>query len=103
MLIELRIRRAAGEPLPNSPVDGIRILALLPKQWRKDLRNVTGDIAIRVHTDEETTNAQVRAEVTEILTNPEVSDWELVTCKTLPGHPTNQERTDDERPRPEDR
>jgi hypothetical protein len=36
-----------------------------------------------VHTDEETTDTQIRAEVTQILTNPEVSDWELVTCRTL--------------------
>ncbi|MEU8268800.1 hypothetical protein AB0B89_16705 [Sphaerisporangium sp. NPDC049002] len=83
MLVELRIRRTAGEPSPNSPVDGIRILALLPKEWRKDLKNVTGDIAIRVHTDEEISSAQIRAEVTAILTNPEVSDWELVTCHAL--------------------
>ncbi|MEV7966109.1 hypothetical protein AB0O34_09005 [Sphaerisporangium sp. NPDC088356] len=83
MLVELTIRRTAGEPLPNSPVDGIRILALLPKEWRKDLKNVTGDIAIRVHTDEEITSAQIRAEVTAILTNPEVSDWELVNCHAL--------------------
>ncbi|MET8144111.1 hypothetical protein ABZU32_27715 [Sphaerisporangium sp. NPDC005288] len=83
MLVELTIRRTAGDPLPNSPVDGIRILALLPRKWRKDLKNVTGDIAIRVQTDEETTDAQIRAEVTQILTNPEVSDWELVTCRTL--------------------
>jgi hypothetical protein len=83
MLVELRIRRTAGEALPNSPVDGIRILALLPRRWRKDLRQVTGDIAIRVHTDDHVTPAQIRAEVVAVLTNPEVSDWELVTCNAL--------------------
>ncbi|WP_248964390.1 hypothetical protein [Sphaerisporangium perillae] len=92
MLVELTIRRTAGEPLPASPVDGIRILALLPNEWRKDLKHVTGDIAIRVHTDEETTGARIRARVTEILTNPEVSDWELVNCRTLTnGRPENKE------------
>ncbi|MFC4586744.1 hypothetical protein [Sphaerisporangium corydalis] len=83
MLVELTIRRAAGEPSPNSPVDGIRIMALLPARWRKDLKHVTGEIAIRVHTGEDETTAQIRAEVTAILTNPEVSDWELITCHTL--------------------
>ncbi|WP_214410616.1 hypothetical protein [Sphaerisporangium fuscum] len=83
MLVELTIRRTAGEPSPNSPVDGIRILALLPTQWRKDLKNVTGDIAIRIQTDENITKDQIRAEVNAVLTNPEVSDWELVNCHTL--------------------
>ncbi|MCW2877909.1 MAG: hypothetical protein JWQ95_2009 [Sphaerisporangium sp.] len=94
MLVELTIRRTAGEPSPNSPVDGIRILALLPKQWRKDLRHVTGEIAIRVQTDEKITDAQIRAEVTSILTNPEVSDWELVTCHPLTnGRPETKDET----------
>ncbi|MCG5216075.1 hypothetical protein [Streptosporangium sp. KLBMP 9127] len=84
MLIQLTMRRIDGLPIPNSPVDGIRILALLPSRWHKDVSQATGDIVIRVRTDEDTTSAQVRAEVTEILTAPEVDHWELVTCQPLP-------------------
>ncbi|MFF5207105.1 hypothetical protein [Streptosporangium sp. NPDC000396] len=92
MLVELMMRRATGERAGNSPVDGIRILALLPRRWRKDLRQATGEIVIRVHTDECMTNAQIRAEVTEILTDPAVNDWELVTCHTLAvGHHERKE------------
>ncbi|MEV6983475.1 hypothetical protein AB0M95_19775 [Sphaerisporangium sp. NPDC051017] len=83
MLIQLTMRKAHGLPMPGSPVDGIRIMALLPSRWHKDLTQATGDIVIRVRTDEPTTTAQVRAVVTEILTNPEVDNWELVTCRTL--------------------
>ncbi|MGV9779609.1 hypothetical protein, partial [Streptosporangium sp. NPDC003464] len=67
----------------NSPVDGIRILALLPEKWRKDLRQATGDVVIRVHTDERVTSAQIRAEVIEALTDPAISHWELAACQTL--------------------
>ncbi|MDH2424473.1 hypothetical protein [Sphaerisporangium sp. TRM90804] len=83
MLFELTLRRSKGELSINSPVDGIRILALMPGRWRKDLRQSTGDIIIRVYTDDTVTNAQIRAEVRGILTNPEVSHWELVSCNTL--------------------
>ena len=83
MLVELTIRRTAGEPSPNSPVDGIRIIALLPSRWRKDLGNVVGDIAIRIQTDERVTGDQIREEVAAILTDPEAGDWELVRCRTL--------------------
>lgn len=90
MLVQLTMRRAAGESFVNSPVDGIRILALLPRKWRKDLRQSAGDIVIRVQTDEDVTGAEISAEVTRILTNPEVSHWRLVTCHTL--SPTRTER-----------
>jgi hypothetical protein len=84
MLFELTLRQTATrQSTGNSPVDGIRILALLPGRWRKDLRQATGDIVIRVYTDDTVTNAQISAEVRAILTNPEVSHWELVTCHTL--------------------
>lgn len=83
MLIQLTMRKADGPPVPGSPVDGIRIMALLPSRWHKDLTQATGDIVIRVRTDGPTTSAQVRDVVTEILTNPEIDDWELVTCRTL--------------------
>ncbi|MBG0829076.1 hypothetical protein HS041_14990 [Planomonospora sp. ID67723] len=84
MLIQLTMRRTSGVPIPNSPIDGIRIMALLPSRWHKDLTQATGDIVIRVRTDDDTTSADVRAEVSEILTNPEVDHWELVVCRTLP-------------------
>ncbi|WP_433241137.1 hypothetical protein ACQPYK_35720 [Streptosporangium sp. CA-135522] len=64
-------------------MDGIRILALLPERWRKDLRQATGDVVIRVHTDEDVTSAQIRAEVVEALADPAISHWELATCHTL--------------------
>ncbi|WP_239137004.1 hypothetical protein [Sphaerisporangium rufum] len=72
-------------------MDGIRILAMLPRQWRKDLKNVTGDIAIRVNAGAGVTSAQIRDQVTAILAGPEVSDWELVTCRTLAGGPADKE------------
>ncbi|GII88182.1 hypothetical protein Ssi03_61720 [Sphaerisporangium siamense] len=83
MLVELTLRRVAGEPSPNSPVDGIRILALLPRRWHKDLRHVTDEIAIRVQTDDHVTAAQIRDQVAEILTNPEVSDWAVLACEPV--------------------
>jgi hypothetical protein len=88
MLVQLTIRRSHGLPMPASPVDGIRILALLPRDWHKDLSQAAGDIVIRVATDDGTTSAQVRAEVVTALANPEVGDWELTTCHTLPTRQT---------------
>ncbi|MEU4579622.1 hypothetical protein ACBI99_07635 [Nonomuraea sp. ATR24] len=83
MLIQLTMRKVDGLPVPGSPVDGIRIMALLPSRWHKDLTQATGDIVIRVRPDEPTTSAQVRDVVAEVLTNPEIDHWELVTCRTL--------------------
>ncbi|MEO3813659.1 hypothetical protein ABGB17_32080 [Sphaerisporangium sp. B11E5] len=83
MLFELTLRRTEVGATVQSPIDGIRILALLPPRWRKDLKQATGDIVIRVHTDEDLTSAEVRAEVAAVLANPEVSHWRLVTCHTL--------------------
>ncbi|GII02135.1 hypothetical protein [Planobispora takensis] len=90
MLIQLTMRRTGAVPVPGSPIDGIRIMALLPSRWHKDLTQATGDIVIRVRTDAGTTSADVRAEVAEILTNPEVGHWELVTCRPL--HTRNDEQ-----------
>ncbi|MEU8271210.1 hypothetical protein AB0B89_29135 [Sphaerisporangium sp. NPDC049002] len=81
----MTMRRAGGNTAPNSPVDGIRILALLPRHWHKDLRHVLGHIAIRVHIDEDTTDTRIRAQVAAILTHPEAGDWELATLHTLAG------------------
>ncbi|WP_433236582.1 hypothetical protein ACQPYK_27330 [Streptosporangium sp. CA-135522] len=83
MLVELRIRRITSEPSHNSPIDGVRILSLLPGQWRKELTAANGDIVIRVHTDDDTTTAQIRVKVTAALSAPEVSHWELATCDTV--------------------
>ncbi|MDP9866431.1 MULTISPECIES: hypothetical protein [Streptosporangium] len=83
MLVELTMRRSGGDPSNNSPVDGIRILALLPEKWRKDLRQATGEIVIRIHTDEETTSEQICAKVIEILADPAVNHWKLATCHIL--------------------
>ncbi|GIH94895.1 hypothetical protein ACFFMN_24710 [Planobispora siamensis] len=94
MLIQLTMRRTGGVPVPSSPIDGIRIMALLPSRWHKDLTQATGDIVIRVRTDGDTTSADVRAEVTEILANPEVGHWELVTCRPL--HARHDERHDEQ-------
>lgn len=71
--------------LDNSPIDGIRILALLPGEWIKDLKQTAGDIVIRVYAGDDTTSAQVRAEAARALTDPSVSHWELVACGTPPG------------------
>ncbi|GII80339.1 hypothetical protein Sru01_53210 [Sphaerisporangium rufum] len=71
----------------GSPVDGIRILALLPDQWRKDLRQANGEIVIRVETADGTTPAQIEATVTEALTDPAISHWRLRACQTLAAGP----------------
>ncbi|GII63938.1 hypothetical protein Skr01_40230 [Sphaerisporangium krabiense] len=84
MLVVLTMRRA--RPSCSSTVEGIRILALLPRQWRKDLTQAVGYIAIRIQTDEEVTAAQIRAQVAAILANPEIGHWELLTCETLAHH-----------------
>ncbi|WP_207621003.1 hypothetical protein [Streptosporangium minutum] len=83
MLVELTMRRTGGEPSGNSPIDGIRILALLPEKWRKDLKQATGEIVIRVQTDEDITSEQICVRVVAILTDPTVSHWKLATCHAL--------------------
>ncbi|GAA3804008.1 hypothetical protein GCM10022226_24760 [Sphaerisporangium flaviroseum] len=83
MLVVLTMRRIIGHPSGDSPVDGRRMLALLPRHWRKDLREGGGHIAIRIDTDDNTTTAQIRAQVVATLTNPEISRWRLVSCETV--------------------
>ncbi|MEV4185807.1 hypothetical protein AB0J28_30720 [Streptosporangium canum] len=80
MLVELTIRRTTSEPPNNSPIDGVRILSLLPAQWRKELTAANGEIIVRVRTEDDTTIEQIRVKVTAALTAPEVSHWELATC-----------------------
>ncbi|MEV7969831.1 hypothetical protein AB0O34_28200 [Sphaerisporangium sp. NPDC088356] len=86
MLVVLTMRRLKGEPSGEPPLDGERMLALLPRQWRKDFREGAGYIAIRIHTDENITSAQIREQVVAILSNPEVTRWRLVSCETLTHH-----------------
>lgn len=83
MLVELRMRRRPPRISGDSPIDGIRILALLPEKWHKDLRQATGDVIIRVHADDYASSEDIRAEVTARLTDPAVSNWEVVTCDIL--------------------
>ncbi|GIH67776.1 hypothetical protein Mth01_00290 [Sphaerimonospora thailandensis] len=66
-------------------------MALLPERWRKDLIRAAGEIVIRVNAGDET-SARIRAEVMEILTNPEVGHWQLVACGLVAdGHPEPKE------------
>lgn len=89
MLVVLTMRHITGQPSDASLMDGSRMLALLPRHWRKEIRQATRFAAIRIHTDEQTTPAHIRALVTAVLTNPEFSHWELLSCETLTaGHPS---------------
>lgn len=83
MLIQVTMRQVRGAPVPGSPIDGIRIMALLPGHWHKDLSRAGGDIVIRMRVTEPLTGEQVRAEVARTLANPEVDRWELVACHVL--------------------
>ncbi|GII89223.1 hypothetical protein Ssi03_72130 [Sphaerisporangium siamense] len=85
MLVELTMHSAGLGPAPNSPIDGIRILALLPEEWRKDLRQANGEIVIRVETGDDITSTEISARVKEALTDPTVSHWRLYACDPVPG------------------
>ncbi|GII88174.1 hypothetical protein Ssi03_61640 [Sphaerisporangium siamense] len=82
-LVELTIRRRDGNTAPNSLVAGIRILSLLPRHWRKDVKQTGDGMALRVHADLPAA-ARIRDEVAAVLTNPEVGEWEVAACRTLP-------------------
>jgi hypothetical protein len=83
MLVELTIRRTWPKAVSRSPADGIRVLALLPQHWRKDLRNAAGDVVIRVQVAEGVTSAAVRDEAAAALAESGTGQWELVACETL--------------------
>ena len=83
MLYQLTMRRSALGPATGSPVDGIRVLALLPRQWQKDLSQASGEIVIRIRPGEKTTSEEIHAEVTRALASSEVSHLELVACRPL--------------------
>ncbi|MCW2882344.1 MAG: hypothetical protein JWQ95_6444 [Sphaerisporangium sp.] len=92
MLVELTMHRTTtSQPSANSPIDGIRILALLPEEWRKDLKRANKDIVIRVDTADDTTSAQIEATVTEVLSDPAISHWELRACHTLNTGPSAED------------
>ncbi|MET8160428.1 hypothetical protein ABZT47_29055 [Sphaerisporangium sp. NPDC005289] len=94
MLVELTMHRAAtSQPSANSPIDGIRILALLPDKWRKDLRQANGEIVIRVDTADDTTSDQIQATVAQVLNDPAISHWELRTCNPLATGPSADDPT----------
>jgi hypothetical protein len=82
MLVELTLRRKPPRLTNNSPIDGIRILALLPREWLMDLRQATGDVVIRVYTEGSASSAEIRSEVARALTDPSVCHWHLVACDT---------------------
>ncbi|GII62790.1 hypothetical protein Skr01_28750 [Sphaerisporangium krabiense] len=82
ILVELAIRRRDGNAAPNSLVAGIRILSLLPRNWRKDLQQTGEGMALRVYADV-LPAARIREEVAAVLTNPEVGEWEVAACRTL--------------------
>ncbi|OPG14613.1 hypothetical protein [Microbispora sp. GKU 823] len=87
MVYQLTMRRSAPWSAPTSPVDGIRVLALLPRRWQKDLSQVAGEIVIRISAGEEATSEDVHAEVERALASSEVSHLELVACRPLAAGP----------------
>ncbi|MFC4590511.1 hypothetical protein [Sphaerisporangium corydalis] len=87
MLVELTMHTTPSHPSADSPIDGIRILALLPEQWRKDLSQANGEIIIRVDTQDDTTGEQVEETITAVLDDPAISHWSLRACQTLSPSP----------------
>lgn len=81
MLIELTMRRMPPKLTNGSPIDGIRILALLPSEWLMDLRQATGDVIIRIHADDSDSTAEIRSRAALALTDPSVSQWQIVSCE----------------------
>ncbi|MEO3867476.1 hypothetical protein ABGB18_01455 [Nonomuraea sp. B12E4] len=81
MGLELTIRRNDGTGIPNSPIDGIRVLAALPGHWRTYLRQAIGDIIVHVHADR---SEHIDNEVQELFADPANQEWVLVACRPLP-------------------
>jgi hypothetical protein len=82
MLVELTIRRVPPGRQAGSPIDGIRVLAVLPGQWRKKLQRADTDIVIRVLAAGPT-SAEICAEACSAITGSEAGPWELVSCQEL--------------------
>jgi hypothetical protein len=85
MLVELTMRRKSPCLSNNSPIDGIRILALLPKEWSKDLTQVDGDVIVRVHAEGIASGREIYSEAVRVLDDPAISHWSLVACVTCAG------------------
>ncbi|WP_214414859.1 hypothetical protein [Sphaerisporangium fuscum] len=83
MFAELTMRRTSPLTPDSARVDGVRILALLPRRWSRHLRQAGEQIVIRVDTDDESTSAQLRATVSATLTHPSLHHWHLTTCHPL--------------------
>ncbi|WP_214409139.1 hypothetical protein [Sphaerisporangium fuscum] len=83
MLVVLTMRHVTGRPSDTALIDGSGMLALLPRQWSKEFHQGSRYAAIRIQTDDDTGTGLVRAQVAAILTNPEMSNWELLTCEAL--------------------
>ena len=83
MLVQLTMRRKPPELLDSSPVEGIRILALLPEHWKKELWRATGDVVIRIRVNDGTTADQIRVEAGDVLTDPAIAHWGIVACHTV--------------------
>jgi hypothetical protein len=85
LLVELTINPTGPRQASNSPVDGIRILALLPQTWHKELARTSGEIVIRVDTADDTTPDQVHDTVAAALTDPALRHWRLDACRPVTG------------------
>ncbi len=82
MLVRLTMRRSPPKAPDLSPVEGIRILGLLPQNWQKSLERAIGDIVLLVHANG-TTVDRIKAEVTKVLTDPAIGHWKITACETL--------------------
>jgi hypothetical protein len=83
MLVAAILHRAAPGALAASPVDGIRVLALLPPHWRTGLTTANGTITLRLDTTDDTTPAEVRAALTSALADPALNHWRLGSCRPV--------------------
>ncbi|MDX6741603.1 hypothetical protein [Actinocorallia sp. A-T 12471] len=83
MFMEVTLRRVPPDP-NNSPVDGIRILAMLPRHWRTGLRRESGDVIIEVRLDASATARAIRREISRAIADPSVGDWEPAGSRFVP-------------------
>ncbi|MFC6087188.1 hypothetical protein [Sphaerisporangium aureirubrum] len=83
MLVEAILHGATPGTPTASPVDGIRVLALLPSHWRTGLTTANGTITLRLDTTDDTTHAEVQAALTTALADPALNHWRLGSCRSL--------------------
>jgi hypothetical protein len=84
MMVELTVRRGVSPMVPESPIEGIRVMALFPRQWRRDFRHVDGDIVVRLEVYD-ASDAEIRRAVSAALTDPEIGQCQLVSCELQAG------------------